>query len=302
MTPPIEFISLTKTFGETHAVSNLSFAVQPGRVTGFLGPNGAGKSTSLRALTGLLKPTSGEALINGKHYQELAAPIQTVGAALDSNGFHPGRSGYNNLMIVALAAGLPKSKVIDAIDQVGMSDAMNNRVETYSMGMKQRLALAGALLGNPDILVLDEPANGLDPEGIAWMRAFLRHRAAQGGSVLISSHVLSEVQQTVDDVVIISKGQLIKNCSLEDLVATTNAHIEVIAPEAERFEQLLAHGFDGHFATRLHRSNHQILQVEGIPIAIVGKAALHYGIELHGLVERTTDLEQVFLDLTGGAA
>lgn len=300
MSATVELINLTKTFGQTVAVDDLSFSVAPGRITGFLGPNGAGKSTSLRCLTGLVKPTSGAALIDGIEYHDLPSPIRRVGASLESTGFHPGRSGRNNLLIMALAAGLTADDVDNAIAAVGMTPAARKRTETYSMGMKQRLAIAAALLGDPQILLLDEPANGLDPEGIAWMRQFLRYRASQGATILISSHVLSEVQQTVDDVVIIAKGKLVHNSSLEALVASTNAHIEVVTPDAERFESVLHNGIDGHLPTKVRRSNHQVLQVEGLQVAEVGRLALHNSIELHGLTERRTDLEQVFLDLTGG--
>lgn len=302
MAPTIEFRHLTKTFGQTHAVTDLSFSVEPGRVTGFLGPNGAGKSTSLRCLTGLVRPTAGEALIDGRAYHELEEPIRRVGVAFDSGGFHPGRTGRNNLRVMALAAGLGSDDVERALALVGMTEAADRRVEGYSMGMKQRLAIAGALLGDPQILLLDEPANGLDPEGIAWMRAFLRARAAAGATVLISSHVLSEVQQTVDDVVIIAHGRLVKNCSLEELVASTTTHVIARTPDAERLAAALDAGVDGQRPSSVHRSNHDVVKVEGLPIALVGRAALRAGVELHGLTESTTDLEQVFLDLTGGAA
>ena len=250
----------------------------------------------------MVKPTSGDAIIKGQAYRDLADPLRVVGASLESNGFHPGRSGYNNLLIIALASGIARSNVDRVLEQVGMSHAAGDRVETYSLGMKQRLAIAAALLGDPEILVLDEPANGLDPEGIAWMRAFLRARAAAGGTVLVSSHVLSEVQQTVDDVVIIAKGKLVKHCSLEELVASANAHVEVVTPDAERLAEALRHGWDNQHPSAVHRSNHDVVKVEGLPIALVGRIALHNGVELHGLTERSSDLEQVFLELTGGEA
>lgn len=300
MTTPVEFINLTKVFDDTPAVQDLSFKVEAGQVTGFLGPNGAGKSTSLRCLTGLVQPSSGTALINGQLYRDLAKPIKVVGASFESTGFHPGRTGFNNLAIMARAAGFELSEVNRVLAAVGLTERGGDRVETYSMGMKQRLSIAGALLGDPEILLLDEPANGLDPEGIAWMRGFLRHRAAQGGTVLVSSHVLSEVQQTVDHVVIISKGKLVRDCSLEALVASVNVQVEIVTPDAEKFRGVLEAGLDGQRPTAIHRHNHDVLEVEGLPIAIVGRLALHNGIELHGLSEKTTDLEQVFLDLTGG--
>lgn len=302
MAPTIEFHNLTKQFGSNLAVNNLSFTVEPGRVTGFLGPNGSGKSTSLRALTGLIQPTSGNATINGKRYHEFDNPITEVGSALDASSFHPGRSGFNNLAALADAAGIAASRVWESIEQVGMTTAANDRVETYSLGMKQRLAIAGALIGDPKVLLLDEPANGLDPEGIAWMRGFLQYRASLGHTVLISSHVLSEVQQTVDDVVIIRKGELVKACSLAELVASASGFVEVVSPEIDQLAQQLQYGWDGIIPSNIHRQNAHTLHVEGLPIALIGRIAAHNGIELHGLKENNTDLEQVFLNLTGDAS
>lgn len=302
MSTTVEFRSLTKHFGSTHAVTDLSFTVAPGRVTGFLGPNGSGKSTSLRCLTGLVTPTSGEALINGSLYKDLDRPSLIVGAALEATGFHPGRSGFANLAVMSDAAGLPESAVHSALDQVGMTAAAQAKVGTYSLGMKQRLALAGALLGDPHVLVLDEPANGLDPEGIAWLRSFLRFRASQGGSILVSSHVLSEVQQTVDDVVIIRKGRLVTACSLEELAAQTHSHIEVITPQVEEFAAILRSPVEGARASAVRVSSTHRLEVEGLSAATVGRAALANSIELHGLTEHRTDLEDMFLKLTGDAS
>jgi ABC-2 type transport system ATP-binding protein len=300
MSITLEFKDLSKTFGETHAVKNLSFAVKPGRITGFLGPNGSGKSTSLRCLTGLVTPTSGVALIDGKEYADLENPALMVGASLEATGFHPGRTGYSNLAVLADAIGLSRESVEKAIERVGMTFAKDNRVDTYSLGMKQRLALAGALLGEPEVLVLDEPANGLDPEGIAWMRSFLRDHAANGGTVLISSHVLAEVQQTVDDVVIISNGSLVKACSLEELVASTTSHIQIITPNVEEMVQALSRGIDDAIPTRIDRGNLHHILVEGLSAAQVGRIAFNNRIELHELSEHKTDLEDVFLSLTGG--
>jgi ABC-2 type transport system ATP-binding protein len=299
MSTTLEFQSLTKHFGNTHAVNDLSFTVSPGRVTGFLGPNGSGKSTSLRCLTGLVTPTSGRALINGERYQDLPNPSRIVGAALEATGFHPGRSGFDTLAVMTDAMGLPSSAAYTVLEQVGMSDSSTTKVGAYSLGMKQRLALAAALLGDPEVLVLDEPANGLDPEGIAWLRNFLQFRATQGGTILVSSHVLSEVQQTVDDVVIISRGRLVKACSLEELVAETQSHVEVITPEASRFAEILRQPIDGASATEVRLRNLHIIEVEGLTAAVIGRAALAHRIELHGLAEHRTDLEDVFLKLTG---
>jgi ABC-2 type transport system ATP-binding protein len=208
---------LGKRFGPVLAVDDLSFSVAGGGITGFLGPNGSGKTTTLRMLLGLVRPTSGEALIAGRPYSELPAPRRTVGAMLDSSGFHPGRRGRDHLEIIAEAAGVGRSRVDAVLDEVGLSDAGGRRVGDYSLGMRQRLGLASALIGDPEVLLLDEPANGLDPAGIAWLRDLLRRLASEGRTVVISSHVLSEVAQIVSDVVIINGGTLAYSGSLEDL-------------------------------------------------------------------------------------
>ncbi|HTJ32137.1 MAG TPA: ABC transporter ATP-binding protein [Dactylosporangium sp.] len=199
---------LTKRYGDVAVVDGLTFDVPAGAVTGFLGPNGAGKTTTLRMLVGLARPSEGEALIDGRAYRELREPRRTVGAVLESGGFHPGRRGRDHLRILAESAGLPAARVDEVLDEVGLGNAAHRRVRTYSLGMRQRLGLAGALLGDPGLLVLDEPANGLDPAGMAWLRGLLRRRAASGGTVLVSSHVLAEVAQTADHIVIVHEGRL----------------------------------------------------------------------------------------------
>jgi ABC-2 type transport system ATP-binding protein len=205
----IEFISLVKKYGRAAAVNDLSAEVQKGRITGFFGPNGAGKSTALRCLLGLANPTSGEALINGAHYQDIENPLHKVGAVLDSGGFNPGMSARRNLKIIAATAGITDERISEVLELVELTDAADRRTKGYSLGMKQRLSLAAALLGDPEILVLDEPANGLDPIGIAWLRGFLRKLADEGRTILVSSHQLAEMQHTVDDVIIINGGKLI---------------------------------------------------------------------------------------------
>jgi len=205
----IEFVSLVKKYGHAAAVNDLSAEVQKGRITGFFGPNGAGKSTALRCLLGLANPTSGEALINGVHYQDIVNPLHKVGAVLDSGGFNPGMSARRNLKIIAATAGISDARISEVLDLVELTDAADRRTKGYSLGMKQRLSLAAALLGDPEILVLDEPANGLDPIGIAWLRGFLRKLADEGRTILVSSHQLAEMQHTVDDVIIINDGKLI---------------------------------------------------------------------------------------------
>jgi ABC-2 type transport system ATP-binding protein len=217
MTIAISFEGLVKQYGKQRAVDNLTASVQAGRITGFLGPNGAGKSTSLRCLVGLSNPTSGSVKILGSTYQSLDNPLSKVGTVLDSRGFHPALTGKQNLKVVAAAAGIADSRVDEVLAQVELTDAKDKRMKNYSLGMKQRLALAGAILGDPEILILDEPANGLDPAGIAWLRSFLRSLAAGGRTILVSSHQLAELQNTVDDVIVIHKGKLIAQGTIDEV-------------------------------------------------------------------------------------
>ncbi len=209
--------ALTKRYGKLTAVDGVTFSLERGTVTGFLGPNGAGKTTTLRLLLGLAEPTAGEALVFGRRYRELEQPIRRVGAVLESSDFHPARSGRDHLRALALAAGLPRRRVEEVFEQVDLSGAAHRRVRTYSLGMRQRLGLAAALLGDPELLILDEPANGLDPAGVRWLRTFLRAFAAQGRTVLVSSHLLAEVAQTVDRVLIIDRGRLLARGRLDEL-------------------------------------------------------------------------------------
>jgi len=218
MSSPIVISHLTKRYKDVTAVDDLSFQVQPGRITGFLGPNGAGKSTTLRCLLGLAKPTSGSALIFDAPYTELANPLTKVGVVLDSRGFNPGLSATDNLTVVAHAAGIPLSRIPEVLEQAEIGHAARRQVKGFSLGMKQRLSLAGALLGNPEVLILDEPANGLDPQGISWLRQFLRGLAGEGKTVLVSSHQLAEMQNTVDDVVIINHGKLVTEGAMKSII------------------------------------------------------------------------------------
>ena len=217
MTVAIKFDSLVKQYGKQQAVAGLSASIMAGRITGFLGPNGAGKSTTLRCLVGLSDPSSGSAVILGAPYRDLENPLSRVGTVLDSRGFHPALTGRQNLKVVAAAAGIEDSRVDEVLELVELADAANKRMKNYSLGMKQRLALAGAILGNPEILILGEPANGLDPAGIAWLRRFLRSMAEQGKTILVSSHQLAEMQNTVDDVLIINKGKLIAQGTMSEV-------------------------------------------------------------------------------------
>lgn len=216
----IEFVGLVKRYGKVTSVNDLSASVAEGKITGLLGPNGAGKSTALRCLLGLASPTSGSTKILGKSYQELANPLAQIGAVLDSRGFHGGLTGKQNLKVMAAAAGIEDSRVDEVLKLVDLEDAAKRPSKKYSLGMKQRLCLAGALLGNPKVLILDEPANGLDPVGIAWLRGFLRELASQGKTILVSSHQLAEMQSTVDDVIIINNGQLMAQGSLKEVIGT----------------------------------------------------------------------------------
>ena len=218
MTAAITFTHLVKTYGKQKAVDDLSIKVQKGRITGFLGPNGAGKSTTLRCLVGLANPTSGSVSILGTNYRDLRDPIRQVGCVLDSRGFHSSLTGKQNLRVLAAAGGIPDSRVDEVLELVELGDAANKRTKNYSLGMKQRLALAGAILGDPEVLILDEPANGLDPLGIAWLRKFLRSLAVSGRTILVSSHQLAEMQNTVDDVIIMHKGKLVTSGSMKEII------------------------------------------------------------------------------------
>jgi len=297
MTAPIEAIELTKHFGTNIAVSDLSFVVRPGAVTGFLGPNGSGKTTTLRMLLGLVRPTRGRGLVLGSPYARLHNPMRSVGAVLEADGFHPGRSARNHLNILAIANGIDRSRVDEVLTLVGLADVSKRRVGRFSLGMKQRLALASALLGDPDVLLLDEPANGLDPEGIRWLREFLRYLASSGKTVLISSHVLSEVEHTVDDVVIIRSGKLVRSGTLRDVLGEREAGAFVRSPDAERLAIVLrAAG-----ATATPAGSDQ-LTVRGIDPAGVGELAAREGVVLHELRPAALSLEAVFFELTADTA
>jgi ABC-2 type transport system ATP-binding protein len=288
--------SLTKRYGSTVAVDGLSFSVRAGSILGFLGPNGAGKTTTLRVLLGLAEPTSGSATIDGHPYRSLPEPVETVGAVVDTSGFHPGRRGRNHLRVIARAAGLPVTRVDEVLRLVELDGLGERRVKAYSFGMKQRLNLAAALLGDPRVLVLDEPANGLDPQGIRWLRDFLRALAGEGRTVLVSSHVLAEVSQTVDQVVVIHHGRLRANSTLADLTRRREgAAVRVRSPQAERLAELLSSE-----GTSVQRADPERLIVGGTTAERVGEVAAANGITLHELVAEGADasLEDVFLELT----
>ena len=286
----IEVVSLSKRFGKTQAVSDLSFEARPGLVTGFLGPNGAGKSTTLRAVLGLVHADSGTATVLEHAFRELDHPSERVGAVLEASHVHPGRSGRNHLRILATAAGLPRSRVEEVLSLVELSAAAKRRAGGYSLGMRQRLGLAAALLGDPEVLVLDEPANGLDPQGIRWLRDLLRSLAAEGRTILVSSHVLAEVAQTVDDVVIIAGGRLVVQAPMDEVIARAAGGTRVRSPDAERLAGLL-----GGEARRLDEGT----LIVPAPPDQVGEIAAANGVVLHELTTERATLEEVFLELTG---
>jgi ABC-2 type transport system ATP-binding protein len=292
----IEINGLSKSFGRVHAVRDLSFEVDAGRVTGFLGPNGAGKSTTLRVLLGLIHADQGSATIDGRGYAELEHPSATVGAVLEDASFHPGRSGRNHLRVLAAAGGHPPGRVDEVLTQVGLAEHARRRVKEYSMGMRQRLAIAAALLGDPEVLILDEPVNGLDPPGIRWIRELLRYEAGRGRAVLVSSHLLSEVAQSVDDIVVISHGSLRANGPLEQVLgAGDEGATRVRSAEDERLATALR---ERGMAVEADPSG--ALLVRGVAGGEVGLVAAELGVALRELVAVSRSLEAAFLELTGG--
>ncbi|MFG1940235.1 ABC transporter ATP-binding protein [Micromonospora tulbaghiae] len=290
---------LTKQYKTVRAVDNLSFTVEPGRVTGFLGPNGAGKTTTLRMLLNLVTPSAGTATIGGSRYADLTDPLRTVGAVLEASSAHKGRTGINHLRVICAAAGLPKERADEALALVGLSPAAKRKFKGYSLGMKQRLGIAAAMLGNPQVLILDEPANGLDPEGIRWMRGFLKGLAAEGRTVLVSSHLLSEMQLLADDVVIIAAGKLVRQGPVDQVMAsmTHDVQVRVRTPQADE----LAAALREQSAT-VDTDPHGALLVTGVDAPTVGRVALAAKVELHELTTERPDLEGVFLELTAGKA
>ena len=285
---------LTKWFGPTLAVDDLSFHVRPGVVTGFLGPNGSGKSTTMRMLLGLVRPTSGRALIGDVPYAELSDPPGTVGALLEADAFHPARSGRAHLQILAAAAGRPRRRVDEVLDSVGLVGAADRAAGGYSLGMRQRLGIAGALLADPDVLILDEPANGLDPQGVRDLRVLLRDRARDGASVLVSSHQLAEMALIADEVIMIRDGALITHDRLDALTTEHNRALSVRSPEAQRLGLLLQQA-----GGRVHADGGPDgLVVEDLDAPTVARVALDAHIEVHELSERTHSLEDAFLELT----
>jgi ABC-2 type transport system ATP-binding protein len=289
----IKVAELTKVFGRQTAVDRIGFEIQPGRVTGFLGPNGAGKSTTLRMLLGLVAPTSGDAFVLGQPYASLIDPLRQVGAVLDTNQFHPQRSGRNHLRVYAAAAGIERKRIDEVLELVGLTEAADKKVGQYSLGMRQRLGIAAALMGDPRVLVLDEPANGLDPAGIRWLRGLLRDFAGGGRTVLVSSHLLAEISEIADDIVVINKGRLIIQAPVQELLSRTASEVRVETAQPERLRDALASAGIG---ANLIAPNELSVPASN---EVVGTIAAEAGIPVFGLRQQAQSLEDIFFELTG---
>ena len=293
----IEVQGLTKRFGPVLAVDDLTFSVRPGTVTGFLGPNGAGKTTTLRMLLGLVRPTAGRALVNGVTYAELPDPERTVGAVLESSGFHPARTARNHLRAIAMVDGIGAERVDEVLELVGLSADARRSVGGYSMGMRQRLELARALLGDPEILILDEPANGLDPQGIAWLRNFLRWYASQGRLVLISSHLLAEAAQTVDEVIVLNRGRMAGHGPLAELRRGASATVRVRTLDPGRLAQLL-----GAAGITAQQTGDDLVEAAGTTAEAVGRLMAEHQVVVLEMTTSGESLEQLFFEMTSGAS
>ncbi len=287
----IEIRDLTKVYGSKKAVDHLTVTIRPGVVTGFLGPNGAGKSTTMRMVLGLDHPTDGEALVNGRRYAEHPAPLREVGALLEARAFHPGRSAYHHLLASAATGGFGKRRVREVLDMVGRGAVAGRRTRGFSMGMGQRLGIAAALLGDPAVLMLDEPVNGLDTDGIRWIRDLLRALAAEGRTVFVSSHLMSEMALTADHLVIVGRGRLLADVSMADMTATS-AVVRVRSPQADRLRRLLSGPQTGVTAER------DVLSVTGRSAEEIARTAFDHGILLYELTPVHTSLEEAYLSLT----
>lgn len=290
----IEVSGLTKRYGDKTAVNDLTFTVEPGVVTGFLGPNGAGKSTTMRMIAGLDAPTSGTALVNGRPYQQARVPMAELGILLEAKAVHTSRSAYNHLLALAQTNGVPRSRVSDVIDLVGLKDVARKRAGGFSLGMGQRLGIASALLGDPQTVVLDEPINGLDPEGILWVRNLLKDLAAQGRTVFISSHLMSEMALTAHHLIVVGRGELIADLDVEEFVAMASTNIvQVRSPQATELSELLR-------APDVTVSSAQagVLEVRGVTAETIGDLAFEHHIRLHGLTVQQASLEDAFMEMT----
>jgi ABC-2 type transport system ATP-binding protein len=293
----IEVANVTKRYGEKMAVQDLSFTVKPGIVTGFLGPNGAGKSTTMRVILGLDAPNSGTAIVNGRAYRDFPAPLHEVGAMLEARAIHTGRSAYNHLLAMAQTHGIGRPRVDEVLDIVGLTEVARKRAGGFSLGMGQRLGIASALLGDPATLILDEPANGLDPEGILWIRNLLKRLASEGRTVFLSSHLMAEIAQTAEQLIIIGRGKLIADTSVADILAhaSHDSAVRVRSPQAAELARVLS--ADGG---QVESPGGDQLEVSGMTSAQVGTLAARHGVVLHELVAAQASLEDAFMRLTGG--
>jgi len=290
----IEVKDLTKKFGDTVAVDRLTFSVQPGMVTGFLGPNGAGKTTTMRVILGLDHPTSGTATINGKAYRDVPAPMYEVGALLEAKSVHGGRSARKHLTWLAQAGGIPTSRVDEVLDMVGLTQVAGRKIGGFSLGMSQRLGIATAMLGDPDVLLFDEPVNGLDPEGIRWVRTLMRQLASEGRTVLVSSHLMTEMEETAEHVIVIGRGKLIADASMSDfMLQSASSHVRVISPQASDLVQLLERA-----GATVSHADDGVLLVTGMEAPAIGDIAADHNLRLHELSPRRASLETAFMELT----
>jgi ABC-2 type transport system ATP-binding protein len=297
----IEVRDLTKRYGDKVAVDHLSFSVGPGRVTGFLGPNGAGKSTTMRLILGLDRPQAGTATIDGKRYGQLARPLAVVGALLEAKAMHTGRSAYNHLLFLAQSQGLPRRRVDEVLALVGLTPVAHKRTGGYSLGMSQRVGIAAAMLGNPPVLLLDEPVNGLDPEGILWVRNLMKQLAAEGRTIFVSSHLMNEMAVTADHLIVIGKGKLIADSPTEEFIARSSERsVLVRSPQADRLSELITG--EGGVVKQENNGAPPVLSVTGMEAPRIGELAAGAGIVLHELTPRLASLEEAFMELTAGSA
>jgi ABC-2 type transport system ATP-binding protein len=293
----IEAMSLTKRYGDKVAVDDLSFSVEPGKITGFLGPNGAGKTTTMRLILGLDRPTKGTVTVHGKDFRELAQPMREVGALLDAKAVHGGRSAYNHLLCLAQTNNLPKRRVGEVLELVGLNEVARKRSNGFSLGMGQRLGIAGALLGDPAILMFDEPVNGLDPEGILWIRNLMKALAAEGRTVFVSSHLMSEMENTADHLLVIGRGRLIADCTVDEFIARNSVQtVRVRTPQGDALRSAVAVA-GGHVADAPDGA----FVVQGLATDQIGDLAFERGIRLHELAQAHASLEQAFMELTASS-
>ncbi len=293
----IEARGLTKRYGDTVAVDHLSFDVEPGRITGFLGPNGAGKTTTMRLILGLDRPTDGTVTVNGQPFGQLARPMHEVGALLDAKAMHGGRSAYNHLLCLAQTNNLPRRRVGEVLELVGLSDVAGKRSGSFSLGMGQRLGIAGALLGDPAILMFDEPVNGLDPEGILWIRNLMKALAAEGRTVFVSSHLMSEMEHTAEHLIVIGRGRLIADCSVAEFIAQNSSQaVRVGTPQKDTLATIVATA-----GGSVHEDGSGMLMVRGLSAARVGDLAFENAVRLHELAPAQASLEEAFMELTASS-